>query len=88
VRRRPARQPIADRDAKQLAIGVRGSAERATERDGFAHRGLVIDPVDADRVVVDQPRRALDDHGRDLVETAGPVQADGQLLDRLEACRE
>ena len=81
---RPAGQPLADRTAEHGRVRRARAAEHAPERDGFAPAGVVIDPIDADRVVVDQPLGALDDQLGHLGKVAGPVEPDRQVLDRLE----
>ena len=80
----PTRQPCPDRDAEDGRIGVGGAHERALEADRFAHPGLVIDPIDADRVVLDE--RAGPGHDRlgDALDVLEPVQPAGELGDRLE----
>ena len=85
---RPARHALADGEAEFVPIRIRPAEEHAAERDRLAHRGLVIDPIDPDRLAGDHPLHAFDDQARDLGEAARPVQPDRQVLNRLEpACQ-
>ena len=88
VRRDPARDALADPDPEAGRVGRRRSAEGPLEAEDLTGAGVVVDPVEPDRVGDDQALGALDEDPRDLVEVARPVQPDGELLDGLEPCRE
>ena len=60
VLRDPAGQALADPDPEQLRLGIDAAHERALEGDRLAPARVVVDAVDADRVVGDRasaPRR-------------------------------
>ena len=83
VRRDPAGQPACRSATRRAAgSGLRRAHEHALEGDRLAHPGLVVDPVDPDRVVVDQRRGLGDDRLGDAVDVLEPVQPAGQLGDR------
>ena len=74
--------PIATR--RTDGSGLVAPMNVALEADRFAHRGLVIDPIDADRVVLDE--RAGPGHDRlgDALDVLESVQPAGEFGDRLE----
>ena len=83
----PAGEALADRDAQALERRVRGPEERALERERLAHPGLVIDAVDADRVVVRVSRlasatiaHAMASWSSQLAEPAGELGDRGQAI--------
>jgi len=69
VGRRPSVRPSPTRT--RAAHGPdRSTREGSAEGDGLAHRRLMVDAVNADRVVIDEARSSVDDHRRDPVEVA------------------
>ena len=53
-----ATQPVSPSpigDAERVRVGIAAAEERALERDRLAHPGGIVDAVDPDRVVVDEP---------------------------------
>ena len=69
---RGGRSPVRRSDAAELAL----------ECDRLAHPGLVVDAIDADGVVVDQPLGPSTTTRRDPVDVARPIEAAAELLDR------
>ena len=82
--RDPAREALADRDAQALERRVRGPEERPLEREWLAHPGLVIDAIDADRVVVRESLGLRHDRPRDRLLVAELAEPAGELGDRRE----
>ncbi len=85
VGRDPPGQAVPDRDPEERRIGVGDAHERPLEADRLAHPGLVVDLVDADRVVVDERPGPGDDRLGDALDVLEPVQAAGKFGDRPEA---
>ena len=88
VLRDPTGQAVPDRDAQLVGRRGRAAEHGPLERQGLAHAGLVIDPIDPDRVVLGQPLGLSDDGPGDGLEVIELAEAAGELRDRGQAIGE
>ena len=80
----PAGESLAHLDPQQLGLGIGAAHERALECDRLAPAGVVVDAIDADRVVRDQRAGLADDRLADAAHVLDARQACRQVLDRPE----
>ncbi len=83
----PAGEPLADLQPQDVAVEGADPRDLAVVGDRLARGGLVVDAVDADRVVADQAVGLRDDRVADLLDVLDPVEARRQLLDRAQPGR-
>ena len=75
VQRHPPREALADPRPQELHRRGPDPHELALERDGLAGLGDVVNAVDPDRVVPDEPVRLGDDRLADALQLLDPVEA-------------
>ena len=82
-----ATQPVSPSPIATRSVPGSGSAlaeERALEGDRLAHPGLVVDPVDPDRVVGDERAGLGDDRLADALDVLEPAEPAGRSGDRAQ----